>query len=140
LVKLGIAIGLALGVRVGGLLFLCYLGLLLVLSAGWQAVIARRLSVAIAAGWTSLWRVLLPVAALAFAVMLVFWPPAQRSPILNPLRALASLQCPALHPRRHRPAGRRRLPPPLCQLLEYRAVPDHGVDPQADVLRKGRNQ
>jgi hypothetical protein len=63
---------------------------LLVLSAGWQAVIARRLSVAIAAGWTSLWRVLLPVAALAFAVMLVFWPWAQRSPILNPLRALAS--------------------------------------------------
>ena len=38
LVKMGLAIGLALGVRVGGLLFLCYLGLLLALSAGWQAV------------------------------------------------------------------------------------------------------
>src|SRR4029077_3698822 len=43
--KLGVAIGLALGVRVGGLLFVCYLGLVLVLSAGWQGVMARRLSV-----------------------------------------------------------------------------------------------
>jgi hypothetical protein len=89
LVKMGLAIGLALGVRVGGLLFLCYLGLLLVLSAGWQGIIARRLSVAVRAGWTSLWRVLLPVAAIAFAVMLVFWPWAQQDPIHNPLRALA---------------------------------------------------
>jgi hypothetical protein len=89
LVKMGLAIGLALGVRVGGLLFLCYLGLLLALSAGWEAVIARRLSVGIAAGWTSLWRVLLPVAAVAFTVMLVFWPWAQLDPIGNPLRALA---------------------------------------------------
>src|SRR5712691_11949687 len=63
-VKLGLAIGLALGVRIGGLLFLCYLGLLLALSAGWQAVAARRLSVLAAAGWPSLWRVLLPVAAI----------------------------------------------------------------------------
>src|SRR5437763_11444429 len=77
LVKLGLAIGLALGVRVGGLLFLCYLGLLLALSAGWQAIGARRLAVAITTGWASLWRVLLPVAAIAFAVMLVFWPWAQ---------------------------------------------------------------
>jgi hypothetical protein len=89
LVKMGLAIGLALGVRVGGLLFLCYLGLLLVLSASWQGLIERRLSVAVAAGWTSLWRVALPVAAVAFAVMLVFWPWAQRNPIGNPLRALA---------------------------------------------------
>jgi hypothetical protein len=90
LLKLGLAIGLALGVRVGGLLFLCYLGLLLLLSAGWQAAMARRLSVAIAAGWTSLWRVLLPVGAISFAVMLVCWPWAQRDPIGNPLRALAA--------------------------------------------------
>jgi hypothetical protein len=68
----------------------CYLALLLVLSAGWQAVAARRLSVAIAAGWTSLWRVLLPVGAVGFAIMLVFWPWAQRDPIGNPLRALAA--------------------------------------------------
>ena len=89
-IKLGLAIGLALGVRVGGLLFVCYLGLMLGLSAGWQAVTARRLSVAVAAGWTSLWRVLLPVAAIAFSVMLVFWPWGQHDPIANPLAALAS--------------------------------------------------
>src|SRR5437868_4350471 len=89
-VKLGIAIGLALGVRVGGLLLVCYLGLILGLSAGWQAVIARRLSVAISAGWTSFLRVLLPVVAVAFAVMLAFWPWAQQDPIGNALSALAS--------------------------------------------------
>src|SRR6266446_7390780 len=54
LVKLGLAIGLALGVRVGGLLFLCYLGLLLGLSAAWQGMAARRLGVMVAAGLTSL--------------------------------------------------------------------------------------
>src|SRR5947208_369798 len=89
LVKMGLAIGLALGVRVGGLLFLCYLGLLLGLSAAWQGMAVRRLSLLITAGLTSLWRVLLPVAGVAFAVMLVFWPWAQRDPIDNPLRPLA---------------------------------------------------
>ncbi len=88
-VRLGLVIGLALGVRVGGLLFLCYLGLLLGLSAVWQAAEARRLWVAVAAGWTGLWRVLLPVAVIADAVMLVFWPWGQQDPLHNPLRALA---------------------------------------------------
>src|SRR5205085_5944301 len=46
-------------------------------------------SLLITAGLTSLWRVLLPVVGVAFAVMLVFWPWAQRDPIDNPLRALA---------------------------------------------------
>ncbi|MGC2413350.1 MAG: glycosyltransferase family 39 protein [Stellaceae bacterium] len=89
-VKMGVAIGLALGVRVGGLLFLCYLGLLLGLSAGWQGMAARRLTVAIAGGWTSLFRVALPVTAIGFAIMLVFWPWGQHDPIDNPLRALAA--------------------------------------------------
>ncbi len=89
LIKMGLAIGLALGVRVGGLLFLCYLGLLLGLSAAWQGVAARRLRVMVAAGLTSLWRVLLPVAGVAFAVMLLFWPWAQQDPIGHSLRALA---------------------------------------------------
>ena len=89
LIKMGLAIGLALGVRVGGLLFLCYLGLLLGLSAVWQGIAARRLSLVLTAGLTSGWRVLLPVAGVAFAVMLVFWPWAQQDPIDNPLRALA---------------------------------------------------
>jgi hypothetical protein len=89
LVKMGLAIGLALGVRVGGLLFLCYLGLLLGLSALWQGIAARSLAAMVAAGATSLWRVLLPVAGVGFAVMLVFWPWAQQDPIGHSLRALA---------------------------------------------------
>jgi hypothetical protein len=89
LVKMGLAIGLALGVRVGGLLFLCYLGLLLGLSALWQGMAARSLAAMVAAGATSLWRVLLPVAGVGFAVMLVFWPWAQQDPIGHSLRALA---------------------------------------------------
>jgi hypothetical protein len=43
----------------------------------------------VAAGAASLWRVLLPVAGVAFAVMLVFWPWAQQDPIGHSLRALA---------------------------------------------------
>jgi hypothetical protein len=89
LIKMGLAIGLALGVRVGGLLFLCYLGLLLGLSAAWQGIAARRLSLVMSEGLTTFWRVLLPVSGAAFAVMLVFWPWAQQDPIGNPLRAFA---------------------------------------------------
>jgi dolichyl-phosphate-mannose-protein mannosyltransferase len=89
LLKMGLAIGLALGVRIGGLLFLCYLGLLLGMSAAWQGLTTRRASVFLKTGLTSSWRVLLPVGGVAGAVMLVFWPWAQRDPIEHPLRALA---------------------------------------------------
>ena len=89
LVKLGLAIGLALGVRVGGLLFLCYLGLILTLAAIWRAALARRAAIAITTAWTSLWRVLLPITAVAFPVMLLFWPWGQQEPIQHSLRALA---------------------------------------------------
>jgi hypothetical protein len=88
-VKLGLAIGIALAVRVGGLLFLCYLGLLLAIWAVWQAALARRPWIALAAGWTTLLRVLLPAAAIAWAVMLIFWPWGQQDPWHNSLAALA---------------------------------------------------
>jgi hypothetical protein len=87
LVKLGLAVGLTLGVRVGGLLFLCYLALLLALSGLWQAIAARRLSLLATAGWASLWRVVLPVSVIGFIVMLVFWPWAQHDPIGHSLAA-----------------------------------------------------
>ncbi len=88
-IKLGIAIGLAMAVRIGGLLLLCYLGLMLSLFGIWQAVAARSLTVLIGVGWTSLWRVFLPAAAIAYPVMLAFWPWAQTAPIAHPLDALA---------------------------------------------------
>lgn len=88
-VGLGLAIGGALAVRVGGLLFLCYLGLLLALSAIWQGALARQRRLAVTAGWTSLWRVLLPAAAIAYAAMLIFWPWGQQDPLANAFAALS---------------------------------------------------
>ncbi|HWB52517.1 MAG TPA: glycosyltransferase family 39 protein [Stellaceae bacterium] len=88
-VKLGVATGLAMAVRVGGLLLLCYLGLLLSLFGLWQAVAARRPALLLSIGWASLWRVFAPVALIAYPLMLVFWPWAQSDPIHHPLQALA---------------------------------------------------
>jgi len=88
-VKLGIAIGLTMAVRIGGLLLLCYLGLMLTLFGIWQAVAARRFMAAVETGWVSLWRAFLPAAAIAYPVMLAFWPWAQTAPIAHPMEALA---------------------------------------------------
>jgi hypothetical protein len=88
-IKAGIAIGLTLAVRIGGLLLLCYLGLLICLFAVWSAAAARRIGTLFAIGLTGLWRVMLPVTAIGYAVMLMFWPWAQSAPIRHPLAALA---------------------------------------------------
>ena len=88
--KLGVAIGLALGVRIGGLLFLCYLGLILGLSGLWQALAARRIAPLADAAWASLVRVALPAVAVAYPIMLLFWPWAQHGSIDRPLIALAN--------------------------------------------------
>ena len=84
-----LAIGMTMGVRIGGLLLLCYLSLLLALDGIWRAVAANRVGVLVGTAWISFWRVLLPVVGVAYPVMLVFWPWAQTDPIENPLRALA---------------------------------------------------
>jgi len=87
LAKLGAAIGMTMGVRIGGLLLVCYLAGLLTLDGICRAFAARRvLGVAV---WVGFSRVLLPVAAVAYPVMLLFWPWAQTDPIENPLRALS---------------------------------------------------
>jgi hypothetical protein len=88
--KLGLACGLTLGVRVGGLLLFAYLGMLLSVFALWRALETRRVSVLFRDGLVSGMRVFLPVVAIAYPVMLVFWPWAQRGPIANPLSALAT--------------------------------------------------
>lgn len=89
LAKFGTAVGMTMGVRIGGLLLLCYLCLLLALDGTWRAIVAGRASLLVAAAWTGLWRVLLPVVLIAYPVMLLFWPWGQTDPIENPLRALA---------------------------------------------------
>ena len=54
--KLGAAIGMTMGVRVGGLLLLFYLGLLLALDGGWRVVASRRPLLLIEVAWTAFWR------------------------------------------------------------------------------------
>jgi hypothetical protein len=89
LAKLGAAIGMTMGVRIGGLLLICYLSLLLALDGTWRTFAANRFGVLAGIAWVSFWRVLLPVVGVAYPVMLLFWPWAQTDPIENPLRALA---------------------------------------------------
>jgi hypothetical protein len=89
LAKLGVAIGMTMGVRIGGLLLLCYSGLLLALDGGWRTIAARRPFLLLETARTAFLRVLLPVLLFAYPVMLIFWPWGQTDPIENPLRALA---------------------------------------------------
>jgi Dolichyl-phosphate-mannose-protein mannosyltransferase len=87
--KLGAAIGMSMAVRIGGLILVCYLGLLLAIDGTWRAIAARRAAVLIESAWLGAWRVLGPVMLVGYPVMLLFWPWAQIDPIENPLRALA---------------------------------------------------
>ncbi len=86
--KLGFVIGLSLGVRVGGLLFFGYAGLAGLLYCAWRALETRDALLVLGELWGASWRVLLPMLVIAYAVMLVFWPWAQQSPIEHPLTAL----------------------------------------------------
>ena len=83
--KLGIILGLTLGIRVGGAMALIFWALI----AGWHAM-SRSLSrlEAISSFWRIGWQLFLPVGILSYIVMLACWPWAQQSPILNPLAAL----------------------------------------------------
>ena len=87
-VKLGIVIGLSLGVRVGGLLFFGYAGLTGLLYCAWRAIETRDAVLVLRELWAASWRVLMPMLLLSYAVMLLFWPWAQQSPIEHPLTAL----------------------------------------------------
>ena len=88
--KLGLCIGLTLGVRIGGLALLVYLALAAV--AYWIAPGLSRPHVPRPVrSWKSLTRSLAGVLAIAYAVMLAFWPWAQQSPLLHPFRALEEM-------------------------------------------------
>ena len=86
--KLGLAAGLALAIRVGGLLILGYVGLALLLFVLWRLAETRSFKGVVVDSWTCFWRVLAPVIVVAYPVMLLFWPWAQQSPFVNPVRAL----------------------------------------------------
>ncbi len=71
-VGFGIVTGLALGVRIGGVLLFAYLGILVLVTPGNRLAMALRLA---------------PALPLAWLVMLIFWPWAMVSPIVHPWEA-----------------------------------------------------
>jgi len=88
-IKFGVVVGMTMGVRVGGLIILCDLGLLLAVDGLWRTIATRRPFLMIECAWIAFWRVLFPAVVFAYPVMLLFWPWGQTDPIENPLRALA---------------------------------------------------
>ena len=84
LLRLGLATGLTLGVRAGGLVLLGYLGLVLI--GHWWLTQGRDVGSAARAAATFGW-----VAIPAWLVMLVCWPWAQGGPLHRPFEALLRL-------------------------------------------------
>ena len=89
LIKFGVVVGITMGVRVGGLMLLCYFALLLAVDGIWRTIATGRVSVLIENSWIAFWRALIPAVVFAYPVMLLFWPWGQTDPIENPLHALA---------------------------------------------------
>ena len=88
-IKFGVVVGMTMGVRVGGLIILCYFGLLLAVDGLWRTIATRRPFLLIESAWIAFRRALFPAVVFAYPVMLLFWPWGQTDPIENPLRALA---------------------------------------------------
>ena len=91
LLKLGVVLGLTLGVRIGGVMifgfWLAAIGIVALLpylrNRNWDTARAVVANV-----WRHAWHEVLPVAVIAYIIMLICWPWAQQHPLLNPLRAL----------------------------------------------------
>ena len=85
--KLGIVLGLTLGIRVGGVIAFFYLGIVVAahLIARWRTEPLQETALV---AWRIGLHALLPAAAIAYVVMLLGWPWAQQDPINNPLAAL----------------------------------------------------
>jgi len=104
LVKLAIALGFALSVRMAGLVLVCMFGLVLALfaaHAGWL----RRSAQALRAHVGRVAAIGLGVTAGAWAVMLLGWPWAQLSPLRRPLVALGKMSSFDAHQRKMPFAG-----------------------------------
>ena len=86
--KLGVAIGLTLGVRVGGLLLLAYLALL---QGGYVLYLLVRTSgrTGLGAALADLGKRTLAITAIAWSIMLLLWPWAQAGPFTRPFQALS---------------------------------------------------
>jgi hypothetical protein len=87
ILKLGLALGLTLGIRVGGFVLGAYLALVMGIHLLSACFGTRREPRPVRVAW-QLGGSFFAVAALAYATMLVFWPWAQRVPLLRPFLAL----------------------------------------------------
>lgn len=91
LVKLGVSIGLTLGVRFGGVILFAYLGLAFCL---WEA--AQQFQNSTVSSWVWSFKLTLAkmirsylwICPIAYACMIVWWPSAQVEPVTHPLRTL----------------------------------------------------
>jgi hypothetical protein len=91
IIKLGIILGLTLGVRVGGVMLMIFWLVPMTVQAAQPFLRARNMTAfceMIATLWRYAVRLVLPVGLLAYGVMLLCWPWAQQAPIANPLAAL----------------------------------------------------
>lgn len=87
--KFGIATGLTLGIRSGGIILITYpfiLQLIANFNSGDRINIKQDLNDL----WTLLKRAVLPVFAVSWCLMSLFWPWALENPILNPLKGILS--------------------------------------------------
>jgi 4-amino-4-deoxy-L-arabinose transferase-like glycosyltransferase len=100
---LTLAFGVAMSVRIAGVLLLCYLGLALGLYAVHQGKMRRSLDAALAY-LGRLGARALGVAAGAWALMLLTWPWAQQDPLRRPFVTLTHMSSYSLH-RRKMPFG-----------------------------------
>jgi len=84
-IKLAVVIGLALAVRIGALLLLCYLGLLLLIVPAIAARRERRPGAVVTPWLVEAGTVMAPVLLISYAIMLAFWPWAQVDPLWRPV-------------------------------------------------------
>lgn len=84
--KLGIAIGLAMGVRVGGFIIYSYLIASLIFN------VIRYYSIGNSISIKTIVKIYGKIFFISYFVMLLFWPWASSSPIVNPLKALKEIQ------------------------------------------------
>ena len=130
LIQASFALGMAMSVRIGGLLLLCYLGLLTALWVFQYARTVRDAEATYATGSRAVLQALLVMAG-AWFVMLAWWPWAMFDPIRRPLAALTRMSQFIDH-RRYMPfAGEQvyNLDPPWDYLLHYFAfkLPEYVV-------------
>ena len=93
ILRLGIVLGLTLGIRVGGvmifLFWLAPIGTTLIAPLLSHRYSLEKLKLTLHTARLYVFRMILPVGIISYLVMLICWPWAQQNPILNPLRALS---------------------------------------------------